>query len=163
MFEKLAGGLGRITGMLAALLLLCAVVSDALAIVFRYGIGQPLIWTEEVQRYLMVWVAFLGGAACLVRDEHMAVDLLAALLPGAARRILRVVFLGLTAVLCAVLVWKGIPLALGNGAQLSPAARIPMSLPYLAVGVGGALMLCVVTLRLCAELAAPETGKSAPP
>jgi len=150
-YDKLARLLTGTTNALAAALLLAAVLSNAVAIVFRYGVGQPLIWTEEVQRYLMIWVAFLGSAACLGRGEHMAVDLAGELLPRAVRRILRLVLLLLTGVFCGVLVWKGIPLALGNRSQLSPATRIPMSYPYLAVGVGGLLMLCAAALRLAQD------------
>ena len=141
---------------LAALLLLLTVVSNALAVVFRYVIGQPLIWTEEVQRYLMIWVAFLGGAACVGRGDHMAMDLLGLFLPASLQRWLRIALLALTAAFCAVLIWKGIPLALGNHSQLSPAARVPMSYPYLAVGVGGGLMFVAAVLRIVLEFASPE-------
>jgi TRAP-type C4-dicarboxylate transport system permease small subunit len=142
----------RGTANLAALLLLLTVISNALAVVFRYVIGQPLIWTEEVQRYLMIWVAFLGGAACLGLGEHMAMDLVGMLLPRRFQRLLRIALLALTALFCTVLIWKGIPLALGNNSQLSPAARVPMSYPYLAVGVGGLLMLIAAVLRICIEM-----------
>ena len=52
--EAIGKRLMQITGGVAGLLLLGTVFSDALAIIFRYGIDQPLIWTEEAQRYLMV-------------------------------------------------------------------------------------------------------------
>jgi len=161
MFEKTGALLTRVTGDVAAVLLLVTVIANAAAVVFRYGVGQPLIWTEEVQRYLIVWVAFLGGTACLGRGEHLGIDLLTARLPAAAGRILRLVLLGLTLGFCAVLMWKGVPLALGNNSQVSPAARIPMSYPYLAVGVGGGLMLAVGLLRSRRLLAGP--AKKDPP
>src|ERR1700733_7760565 len=132
--EAIGKRLMQITGGVAGLLLLGTVFSDALAIFFRYGIGQPLIWTEEAQRYLMVWVAFLGSAACVASGDHMAIDLVSGFLPRWAQRARRIVLLGLTAGYCGVLVWKGIPLALHNGDQLAPATGIPMTYPYLAVG-----------------------------
>jgi TRAP-type C4-dicarboxylate transport system permease small subunit len=138
---------------MAALLLLLTVASNAAAVLFRYVIGRPLIWTEEVQRYLMIWVAFLGGAACLGRGEHMAMDLLGTMLPVRLQRWLRIALLAMTALFCAVWIWKGIPLALGNHGQLSPAARVPMSYPYLAVGGGGLLMLIAALLRIRTEMA----------
>ena len=158
MVDRIVGRIARATGNLAALLLLATVISNAFAVVFRYGIGQPLVWTEEVQRYLMVWVAFLGSVACLGRGDHMALDLVSALLPAVARRSLRIVLLALTAVFCGVLAWKGIPLAVGNLTQVSPAARIPMMYPYLAVGVGAALMVVVALLRICAAPSEPPAN-----
>lgn len=162
MSGRVAAFLTRLSGDAAALLLLLTVLSDLVAVLFRYAIGQPLVWTEEVQRYLIIWVAFLGGAACLGRGEHMAVDLLVGWLPPRVQRRLRIGLLVLTLGFCAVLVWKGIPLAIGNRSQVSPAARIPMDFPYLAVGIGGALMLIVGALRLYAECRGPTTGEPPP-
>lgn len=162
MFDQIGKSLALVTGGLAAFLLLAVVTSDALAIVFRYGVGQPLIWTEEAQRYLMIWVTYLGCASCISRGDHMAIDLVSGLLPAAGQRILRIVLLALTAMFCLVLVWQGVPLALGNNSELSPAIRIPMSYPYLAVGVGGALMASAALLRIGAELT-QRGGPAKPP
>jgi TRAP-type C4-dicarboxylate transport system permease small subunit len=161
-FDQIGRRLAQVTGGLAALLLLAVVISDALAILFRYGVGQPLIWTEEAQRYLMIWVTYLGSAACISRGDHMAIDLLSGLLPRRGQRILRVVLLAITAIFCFVLAWKGLPLALNNIGELSPAIRIPMSYPHLAVGIGGALMLIAALLRIGAELARREGQAKAP-
>jgi TRAP-type C4-dicarboxylate transport system permease small subunit len=152
----------QVAGGIAGLLLLCTVFSDALAIIFRYGIDRPLIWTEEAQRYLMVWVAFLGSAACVASGDHMAIDLLSGFLPAGVQRIRRIALLALTAAYCGVLAWKGIPLALGNADQAAPATGIPMTYPYLAVGVGGALMACAALLRIAAEIAGPRMSRDAP-
>jgi TRAP-type C4-dicarboxylate transport system permease small subunit len=151
MLEVTTRRLIQLTGALAGLLLLSTVASDALAILFRYGIDRPLIWTEEAQRYLMVWVAFLGSASCVASGDHMAIDLIGGYLPGWTQRPRRIALLVLTGAYCAVLVWMGFPLALRNGDQLAPATGIPMTYPYLAVGVGGTLMLFGALLRLAGE------------
>jgi len=153
--EAIGKRLMQITGGVAGLLLLGTVFSDALAIIFRYGIDQPLIWTEEAQRYLMVWVAFLGSASCVASGDHMAIDLLGGFLPPWAQRARRILLLALTACYGGVLAWKGIPLARENHYQLAPATGIPMTYPYLAVGVGGALMLCAALVRIASEIARP--------
>jgi TRAP-type C4-dicarboxylate transport system permease small subunit len=153
MLDTITKRLIQLAGGVAGLLLLCTVFSDALAIIFRYGIDRPLIWTEEAQRYLMVWVAFLASASCIATGDHMAIDLLSGHLPGWARRLRRMLLLVFTAGYCGLLVWKGIPLALNNGDQSAPATGIPMTYPYLAVGVGSALMLCATFLRIASEIA----------
>ena len=153
--------LTRIAANTAGLLLLCTVVSDAVAIVYRYGLDQPLIWTEEAQRYFMVWVAFLGSASCVATGDHMAIDLISGFLPAWSQRLRRILLLALTAAYCGVLVWKGIPLAIENQYQLAPATGIPMTYPYLAVGVGGALMLCSALVRIATEIAGIKRCKEA--
>jgi TRAP-type C4-dicarboxylate transport system permease small subunit len=162
MLEVASKRLILLTGTLAGLLLLCTVCSDALAIIFRYGINRPLIWTEEAQRYLMVWVAFLGSASCLGSGDHMAIDLFSGLLPNWLQRWHRIGLLAITGGCCGVLAWKGIPLALENSYQSAPATGIPMTYPYLAVGVGGALMLCAALLRIAVEIAGPKVPEEAP-
>ena len=161
MIDAIGKRLMQAAGGAAGLLLLCTVCSDALAITFRYGIDRPLIWTEEAQRYLMVWVAFLGSASCVASGDHMAIDLLSGLLPHWAQRLRRVLILVLIAIYCGILVWKGIPLALGNADQLAPATGIPMTYPYLAVGVGGALMLSAALIRIAGELQSHPLSREA--
>ncbi len=73
---------------------LCIVLATALfiiivaAVVFRYGFGQAVSWTEEVPRYLLIWISFLAGAVCVLRREHVGFDVLFNALPRGPRRIL---------------------------------------------------------------------------
>jgi TRAP-type C4-dicarboxylate transport system permease small subunit len=59
-----------------------------LAVIFRYGFGQAVSWTEEVPRYLLIWVSFLGAAVCVLRREHVGFDVLFNALPKKVRRLL---------------------------------------------------------------------------
>ena len=47
-----------------------------LAVIGRYVFGRSLTWTEEVPRYLLIWISFLGAAACVARREHVGFDVL---------------------------------------------------------------------------------------
>jgi len=66
----------------AAALFLIVVV----AVIGRYVFGRSLTWTEEVPRYLLIWISFLGAAACVARREHVGFDVLFNALPAPARR-----------------------------------------------------------------------------
>ena len=48
--------------------------------------GRSLTWTEEVPRYLLIWISFLGAAACVARREHVGFDVLFNALPAPVRR-----------------------------------------------------------------------------
>ena len=61
--------LDRFAALLVAIVKwICIVLASALflivvaAIVARYGFGQAVSWTEEVPRYLLVWISFLAAA-----------------------------------------------------------------------------------------------------
>jgi TRAP-type C4-dicarboxylate transport system permease small subunit len=149
----------RVTESVAALLLGAIVVINVMQVLFRYVIGAPLGWTEEVMRYAVVWVTFLAATAAVHRGEHMVIDVLGPALPALLRRLLYIVVLLCVAAFCWVLISEGFPLALRNAAQRSPSARIPMIIPYISVAVGGVLILVQV---LCL-LVLTATGRAEPP
>src|SRR4051794_25759444 len=52
----------------------------------RYVLNDSLSWTEEIARYGLMWVTFIGGAMVTRRNSHIAVELLSNLMkPGPAR------------------------------------------------------------------------------
>ena len=60
------------------------------AVVARYGFGQAVSWTEEVPRYLLIWISFLAAAVGVLQRDHVGFDVLFNALPKGARRVLGV-------------------------------------------------------------------------
>lgn len=141
---------------ISAVLLAAVIVMNLSQIFFRYVLVDPLSWSEEAMRYSTTWMVMLAGSAALFRDEHMAINLLGENGPDGLRRALRLLVLGTVAGFCALLMWEGFPAALNNFRQVSPAVRIPMALPYLAIPVGATLMFlkAVILMFLPDELLA---------
>ncbi len=137
-------GLSRLAEGIAAVLLFSIVVFNFLQVIFRYVVNSPLGWTEEVMRYSVAWVTYLGAVAALFRGEHMAVDALIMVVPPRIAAVLYRIVLGCGAVFCLILVWWGFPVAIRNAAQVSPSSQISMIWPYISVAVGGLLMLIVI-------------------
>src|SRR5262245_13963326 len=54
----------------------------------RYVLNDSLAWTEEIARYGLIWVTFIGGAMVTRRNSHIAVVLLPNILPAWAARLL---------------------------------------------------------------------------
>lgn len=85
----------RLIALIAALVrIVCIVLATALfvivvaAVVFRYGFGQAVSWTEEVPRYLLIWISFLAAASCVLRREHVGFDVLFYAVSKGPRKIL---------------------------------------------------------------------------
>ena len=112
-----------------------------LQVIFRYVLNLPLFWTEEFARYCLVWSSLLGSAVAVKRGQHIAVTIFMERLPPRLRRRLSIIALLSVAAILTIILWGGIQLVAITRAQISPALRIPMSVPYLAVPVGAALML----------------------
>ena len=52
----------------------------------RYVLNDSLAWTEEIARYGLMWLAFIGGAVVTRKKAHIAVELVSNLMkPGPAR------------------------------------------------------------------------------
>ena len=47
-----------------------------LQVIFRYVLNHSLFWSEELARYLLVWLTFLGASSAYYRKVHPGIDLL---------------------------------------------------------------------------------------
>jgi C4-dicarboxylate transporter, DctQ subunit len=110
-------------------------------ILARYVFFSPFAWTEEAMRYIMVWVTMLGAAATIYRGEEAAAGMLGWVPSRAVQLFLHGLRVLILLAFGGILAWYGFPFALSVGNQVSPAGQIPMVIPFLAFGVGGALIL----------------------
>ena len=123
---------------------ICIVLMSTLTVVlgvqvfFRYVMGASLSWSEELARYMFVWLVYLGiPYGCKVM-RHIKIDAGLYLFPKAIRR--HVVILGDIIFLCFAIAivyyaW-GLEMKQIKFGQLSPAMQIPMWIPYGAPLVG---------------------------
>ena len=56
------------------------------AVFFRFVLHDPLAWSEESARYMMVWVTFLGAGYAMGKGRHIGVTMFVDHLPEGARR-----------------------------------------------------------------------------
>jgi TRAP-type C4-dicarboxylate transport system permease small subunit len=128
--------LESIVGVILAVIALLVIYQVA----SRYLLGNPPSWTEELARYLQVWLVLLAAPICLARGMHLSVDYLTPKLPAGPRFFVRSVVLTLVTLFSVVLAVYGARLLRVAFFQVSPALGISMIWPYLAVPVSGALM-----------------------
>jgi TRAP-type C4-dicarboxylate transport system permease small subunit len=147
--EKASDAINRFTEVAVFLIISVMAFDVLIEVIFRYVLVLPLFWTEEFARYCLVWSSLLAAGIALKRGEHVAVGFVAERLP---ERIRAVASLGgdiFVATMLAVILWGGIYLVLLTRHQLSPAMRLPMSLPYMAIPMGSAIMLFHVLTSIC--------------
>jgi TRAP-type C4-dicarboxylate transport system permease small subunit len=127
-------------------------------VVLRYGFGRPLTWSEEVSRYLFVWVVFVGSGVAARYQGHIALDFLANRFPPRPRHGVAMVMGVLSlAMLLLVFVWYGWALTQVSMRQESPATGVPVGYATLAIPVGG-LLTALNTVRAVREHRSSEIG-----
>ena len=81
LFDRFVDGLVAIVRLVCIVLAIALFVIVVAAIVARYGFGQAVSWTEEVPRYLLIWISFLAAAVCVLKRDHVGFDVLFNALP----------------------------------------------------------------------------------
>ncbi|MBV6645014.1 MAG: TRAP transporter small permease [Cyclobacteriaceae bacterium] len=128
--------LGRAVAVLMAFL-----VFDVVWQVFsRYVLQDPSSFTDELARFLLIWVALLGAAYVTGQRMHLAIDLLPAKVNAAWLERLIYSLVGLFALLALVIGGirlVNITLTLN---QSSSALQLPLGYVYLALPISGMLI-----------------------
>lgn len=138
--DALSRGANRLAEWVMAVLLTAMTLLVGLQIAGRFVFGYSIFWSDEVARFLLIWISFLGMSIGVRRGAHPGIDsLLRALQPGAARVVLALAVL-LSLLFFAVMVLYGGALVLRTWPQRSVALELRMGYPYLAVPASGLLM-----------------------
>lgn len=121
------------------MVMLCAGVAQ---IVARYILQASLSWSEELMRYLYVWMTMIGTSLAIRKNSFTVIDAIANLIRKKSDKAGMVLYGCITIlqagffILLAVYGWQ---LASRNFGQLSPAMRFPIGVAYLALPLGGVL------------------------
>ncbi|MGS2745072.1 TRAP transporter small permease [Halomonas sp. LS-001] len=97
-------------------------------------------WTEEVARFLLVWMTFLAGTLAFQRGRHIAVTFAVDALPISARRFVRLAALGIVLALLIALMVIGYRYMQVQSFQKSASLRISMTYIYAVMPVCAAIM-----------------------
>lgn len=145
-FDRAASALMRRLEGLIGLMLALMVVLVFGNVVLRYGFNSGIAVSEEVSRYLFIWLTFTGAVIAVHDRAHLGVDTLPRLLPRRGR-IACVAASELLMLLSTALLfhgsWKQV---LVNLATKSPVSGTPLSLIYVA-GLLASMMMGVLFVR----------------
>ncbi len=138
--EVLSRHLNR--GIEALLVVLGASMSAVVAaqVFSRYALNYSLFWSEELARYLLVWLSFLGATVAYYRGLHPGVDAVYARLPPGARRAASVAVHLASLLLFGIMVVYGWRFAHFVRFQISPALHVPKWIPHAVLPLSGAVL-----------------------
>lgn len=128
----------------------------------RYLTVMSLPWAEEVARYSMVWIAYIGASLGIKRNAHLGVEAVLLLLPKGVRKYfdyLRFIIIILFNVLIAYYTFQIIQSQISTE-QVSPSLRIPMWFAYGAIPVG-AILMAWRCIQMMAQVGKPAAASVA--
>ena len=132
----------RRTASAFCLVAMSVIVCDVLfGIVARVVMKQPPVWTEELARYLFVWVTFLGATAIYSTGENIVVDLILRIVPPRAVRYLSVFAHVVVGVIALFMVTQGISIIERTMAQRSSVMQLSFGLIYSAIPISGTILI----------------------
>jgi TRAP-type transport system small permease protein len=146
--RSLASGLSRILELVVGLQLILIVLIALAEVLFRYFFYSSIVWSAELNRFLFIWLAFLGAAAAVHHRMHFRLTLLWRSLTANARARLEVAVDVTMGAFGFVLLIKGLEIVGRTAGQRSSALLLPMPIVYTVVPLSGALVILFVLLRL---------------
>ncbi|MFC0309319.1 TRAP transporter small permease [Gallibacterium trehalosifermentans] len=144
--EKFINVINKILSIMCVILcsvLVCCVIWQVLS---RYLLNTPSTYTDEMARFLFIWVGLIGAAYALGQKKHLAIDLLTTKLESSpAKQCQLNLFINMVGILfsLSIMCYGGIRLVqdtIAHG-QISPVIGIEMGLVYLAIPISGIFML----------------------
>ncbi len=153
----------RILAVSLVILMGTAVLNVLWQVFTRWVLNDPSSYTEELARYLLIWIGLLGAAYASGRKLHLAIDLLPGQARGRSKHLLEIAiesFVLLFAV--AVMIVGGLrlmSLAFLMG-QVSAALGIPLGYVYLVLPLSG-LLIAFYALESVYERMRAARGKAA--
>ena len=117
-------------------------------VIFRYLLQNSISWSEELTRYMMIWAVFLASGYVLSKGGHANIDLLVSRFSPKIRVVVEKGSLLLILLFSCLVIRYGFMLMWFGRRQISSALEIPMNYVYLAIPIGGFLLVfyCLVLL-----------------
>ncbi|SDM56069.1 TRAP transporter small permease [Kriegella aquimaris] len=134
----------KILGRALVVIMSVMVVNVLWQVFTRYVTGDPSSFTDELARYLMIWIGILGAAYVAGKDLHVAIDILPSRASAKNRKKLK------TIVTVLIILFVSVAFVIGGSrlvyisyllGQQSPALQIPLAVVYMILPISGLLII----------------------
>lgn len=111
-------------------------------------VNKPLAWSEELARFLSVYLVYIASAVVLRDDSHMSMDYFVELLPHKAKIVVDIIGKVIISLFLLLAIIKSFTIVRITFSQLSPSLDIPMGIVYAALPISFSLMLMDYITRI---------------
>jgi len=125
-------------------------------VIFRYFLNAAIAWSDEVSRFMLIWLVFLGAVIAYMRNDHLGLDILLKYLPPLASRLLVVLADLLVLFILVVMTQGGLNMTMDSFASgwVSAAVSMPYGFVYMVAPISTILMFLEGLLKLASDMGA---------
>lgn len=141
-------GIIRVEEAICAALIIVILGLLLLQVAARFLFNSPYVWTEELARFGLIWLTFIGAGFVMARGKHVTVDVVSQFLGARSRMALDIVSSLVTIAASLMLLPASFRFTVVMNRIGSPATDVPMSVVYAAglTGFGLLALHCLVRL-----------------
>ena len=142
--QKILDGYCRLLGVIMVAFLAIMVVLVFGNVILRYGFNSGITVSEELSRWLFVWITFMGAIVALQEGTHLGTDMLVSRLPVAGKKVCLALSHLLMLFICWLLFKGSLNQIKVNLTTTSAAMEVSMAIFYasgLVCAVSGAVIL----------------------
>jgi len=147
-FDRLADAYFKLIELVLVLCLGAMVIMVLGNVILRYGFNSGITVSEELSRFLFVWLVFLGAIVGLRENAHLGVDILVRKLPVLGRKICLGLSEGLMLVCCLLFFWGTWQQHDINAGNLAPVSNISMEWVFGIAYVSAGTMAVMIAGKL---------------
>lgn len=150
--DKLFKGIDYFTGILTGLMVLFVFLNVVLRTFFNAG----LTWSEELARYLFVYVTYIGAISAMRANAHLGVDTLISRMKPQIQMLMYIISQTIICILMLILVRGSMKMVMQNTASKTAALGIPYSVLYFAGIITGISIAIMAVLNIIHALKNPS-------
>ena len=145
----------RLEEIFLVILMIAAVAIVAAQVITRYVLKVSLPWSEEIARYMFLWLTWVGASYATKERKHVSIDIIYEKLPKAGKTVCTIISTIVWLIFLGMMFYLSFRLtrSVASGGQVAVGSGIPMWIPYASIPTGMGLMLfrliqnCVHDLR----------------
>ena len=133
----------RIQRYFSAICIIGMSVVVLIGVFFRYVLFYSLPWTEEITKFLLMWMVYFGTGAVAIHGDHLRAELFSNVLPSGVLKIRNILFEIFQAALLGIVVVEALKLVFRIKAfgQVTPVLGIPQWIMIFTFAIGLVLIV----------------------
>ena len=156
MFGKVLDKIQNIINTITGIMLFTMVCIVFVQVIMRYLMGHSISWSEELTRYMFVWMIYAGVTLGIKSGIQIKIDVVDMIFKGNAIKTVRILEHILTIVAILFAAYGSIMLIKVGFRATSPSLHVPMWIMYMVFPVGFLLDLVETIRRIVIEMKGDE-------